>query len=447
MNIPDHTVIRRLGQGGFGEVWLAKHDRLQREHAVKCLRADRFTADGLDRLEQEAQFMSRLPKHRNRVQVFDLRRTPDGVFLMMEYVDGESLHNRLLPWDRAVRYVSDVADGLAGVHASGILHRDIKPANVLWARQPDETLLTDFGLAARAAEAASLAGTPGYVAPEVASAPSAKSDVFSLAATLYALVAGSAPYTTSSLNRSVDEARQGPQLRHSRGLGVVPRALEQTLLAGLEPDPDRRPALDNFVARLRGAHNQALADRLLELSRRAGGSVKLDLNVMTAPAPEGPWQRIVCTPQRVERTRDMEFVPEPAPVAAVRTGHLLRLEMTADGDGYFTVLNLGSSGKLTVVFPNPVAADNRAVANQTQAVTLRLTPPAGTDRAAVVWTRRPNSLNPAEWRERIEAGKLATAESSGATRGLEFLLHEARVQAADEWCANVVTIDHQAPPA
>ena len=174
MNIPDHTVIRRLGQGGFGEVWLAKHDRLQREHAVKRLCADRFTADGIHRLEQEAQFMSRLPKHRNRVQVFDLRRTPDGVFLMMEYVDGESLHNRLLPWDSSPcatcpTWLMVWRGSTPPASCTGTSSRPTfsGPGNPMRPCSPTSGWQ-------RAAEASSLAGTPGYVAPEVGSAPSGR---------------------------------------------------------------------------------------------------------------------------------------------------------------------------------------------------------------------------------------------------------------------------------
>jgi hypothetical protein len=141
----------------------------------------------------------------------------------------------------------------------------------------------------------------------------------------------------------------------------------------------------------------------------------------------------------------MDLVPEPAPVALVRTGDLVRLEVTADADGYLTVLNLGSSGELRVVFPSPVARDNRVRADEVHRLTVKLTPPAGTDRAAIIWTSRPNTLTPAQWRDRIATGEVAVAPREEATRGMDFVLHEAAEQPGGDWTAAVVAVAHQMP--
>jgi hypothetical protein len=123
----------------------------------------------------------------------------------------------------------------------------------------------------------------------------------------------------------------------------------------------------------------------------------------------------------------------------------VRFEVTADQDGYLTVLNLGSSGQLTVLFPNPMVRENRIQAEKPQRLTVKLTPPAGTDRAAVIWTREPRVLTPAAWRERIEAGQMAAIAPREATRGMDFVLHEAQEQAGEAWTAAVVAVSHQMP--
>jgi serine/threonine protein kinase len=166
------TFHRRLGQGGFGEVWLATDENLRQARAVKLLLQGRFTERDFDRLVEEARLMAQLPKHRNRVQVHALTPGDSNCFLVMEYVEGGPLSGQTSPerpltWERAARYVADVADGLADVHARGILHRDVKPANILWDRRRDEALLTDFGIAAPADRARGLSGTVGYIAPEL----------------------------------------------------------------------------------------------------------------------------------------------------------------------------------------------------------------------------------------------------------------------------------------
>jgi hypothetical protein len=440
--------LRCLGKGAFGEVWLATDLNLRQERAVKLLPRGRQTPAGLAMLVDEARKMARLPRHRNRVQVHALIPGANNCFLVMEYVDGGPLSRQTSPqapmrWERAVRHVADVADGLAEAHAAGLLHRDIKPANILWDRGRDEALLADFGIAAYTHEARGIAGTVGYIAPELdGGSASASADVFALAATLFHLVVGRPPFATDDLFESLRQARQGLH-RPVPALRTVPAAVEDVILAGLEPDPNKRLDLPTFNARLRGAHLQALADQLLRLSRQT--AARLRVSVATASETDLVFRPISCETHTLESTRDMEYVPEPAPVAAVRTGDLVRFEVVADADGYLTVLNLGSSGHLKVVFPNPLAPDNRVRAGQAQRLTVKLTPPAGIDRAAIIWTRRPGALTPAEWRSRIEAGQPATLPPEESTRGMDFVLHEAGEQPGDAWTAAVVAVAHRLP--
>src|SRR5262249_32839385 len=144
--------------------------------------------------------------------------------------------DRPMRWERAARYAADVGDALTDLHARGILHRDIKPANILWDRSRDEALLADYGIAAYLHQGG-VGGTPGYIAPELREGQaSAKSDVFSLAATLYHLVTGHPPFEAQGLVTSLKQARAGLR-RPVEALRIVPQAIEEVILAGLEPDP------------------------------------------------------------------------------------------------------------------------------------------------------------------------------------------------------------------
>jgi serine/threonine protein kinase len=440
---------RSLGKGGFGEVWLARHPVLGLR-AIKLLSRDAYGQRNIDRLAEEARKMAGLPKHRNRVQIHDFVIGTSNGYLIMEYVEGGSLRKHTspanpMPWERAARYVGDVADALAEVHAAGLLHRDIKPANILWDSRHDEAVLADYGLAAKVEEAHGITGTPGYIAPELdGGAASPQSDVFSLAATLFCLVTGRPPFDDRDTLSSLRQARAGLQ-RPMHALSKVPKAIEDAILEGLEPEPSRRPDLGTFTARLRGAHLQALADKLLELSRRCACTINLRLTVSTASEDNPVFRPVAAETQAIEPNRETEYVPQAAPVASVRTGDLVRLDVTADANGYLTVLNLGSSGELKVLFPNPLARDNRIWAGRAHRLTLKLTPPDGTDRAAVIWTSQPNRMTMAEWRSRIEAGQMAAAPPEEATRGMDFVLHEASEQPADAWTASVVAITHIDP--
>src|SRR5262249_23770044 len=151
---------------------------------------------------------------------------------------GGSLADRLrrqgpLPWHEAARYVADVAEGLALAHARGIVHRDIKPDNILRDTECDEALLTDFGIAAHLTQAATVAGTPPYTAPEAYEGRALPGmDVFSLAATLFHLTTGEAPFVGDTIPALRVQAARGlpdPDTRCS----TMPADLERVVRAGL----------------------------------------------------------------------------------------------------------------------------------------------------------------------------------------------------------------------
>lgn len=448
ISIPNHQIIRWIGRGGFGDVWLARHSVMNRDRAIKIVDLRRRTGSDRERLMKEMEIMGSLPRHRNRVMLHDSLVAEDNLVLIMEYVPGGPLSRRTsvdapIHWQQACKYVGDVADGLVEVHAAGVLHRDIKPGNILLDEQHDEALLGDFGLATQATRAGGRVGTPGYAAPELLDRQAtAVSDVFSLAATLFHLVAGHPPFDGADLSTSLNQAAAGV-IVPVQALSKVPKAVEEVVLAGLEPDPESRIDLSTFIEQLRGAHLQSLADQLRKLSRKS--SVRLNVSIRTKGEHDPDFRPVVCQSQALEPHRGMDYVPEPSPMASVQTGNLVQFEASVDADGYLTVLNLASSGELAVIFPNRRQRDNRIRAGWPHQVTVRMTPPPGTDRAAVIWTRQPNQLTPDQWRERIEADEGAGEVPSEATRGMELVLHEADGQPSDAWTAAVVTVVHHLP--
>lgn len=203
-----YTLGRELGRGGMGAVYLAHDEVLGREVAIKRIGMVPG-ADGPDlaRAEREGRLAAAL-NHPHVVSVFDLVADGDHQWLVMEYVEGESLADRIrrdggLEHAEAARIMWQVADGLASAHRAGITHRDVKPSNILITAD-GQAKLTDFGIARSQADVSLtqtglVTGSPAYLAPEVASGTGAgaASDVWSLGATLFHVLAGKPPYDVS----------------------------------------------------------------------------------------------------------------------------------------------------------------------------------------------------------------------------------------------------------
>ena len=171
----------------------------------------------------------------------------DHHYLVMQYVPGGSLADLLksegpLDWQRAARYVADVGEGLLEVHARGIVHRDVKPANILWDPRRDEALLTDFGVAARLSEPGGRGRLDPLHGPEALDGRVSPSlDVYSLAATFFHLVTGSAPFPGLKVADLKDQVRRGLPDPDPRCAGL-PEPLERIIRAGLDADPVAGPA-------------------------------------------------------------------------------------------------------------------------------------------------------------------------------------------------------------
>ncbi|MBO0697119.1 MAG: protein kinase, partial [Zavarzinella sp.] len=214
---PKYRVIRRLGTGGMGTVWLAEHQVMHRPVAIKVIRPDLLARPGATgRFLREVRAVSKL-HHPNIVTAFDAEPAGDSCLLVMEFVDGQTLGERLergsLPVAEAVRAVRDAARGLAHAHSHGLVHRDIKPHNLIRAKD-GTTKVLDFGLAGVGAGervaasgdgltgAGMVVGTPDYIAPEQIADPhaaDARADIYGLGCTFYHLLAGRPPLPAGSV--------------------------------------------------------------------------------------------------------------------------------------------------------------------------------------------------------------------------------------------------------
>ncbi|WP_409490642.1 serine/threonine-protein kinase [Amycolatopsis sp. cmx-11-12] len=240
--------VRRLGHGGFGTVWEAVDTQLNRTVALKIAHApDRDTEE---RMQREARALA-VVNHPNCVRVYDLAEEPDGLALVMEYLEGKSLSEIVDsqgPLDdvAAGRLWSTMAGALAAAHEKGVLHRDLKPSNIILDRNGLAHLI-DFGIARSQGDSKMTAtgmmiGTPDFVAPEQAmgSPASPASDAWQLAATVSYALSGQPPRGTreTPMAALMAAARAEP-------VSKLPNrsAHARILIASLDQEPRRRPTL------------------------------------------------------------------------------------------------------------------------------------------------------------------------------------------------------------
>jgi serine/threonine-protein kinase len=260
MELGQYTLESKIGEGGMGEVYRARHGMMRRPSAIKLLRADRAGEIDLRRFEREVQLTARLT-HPNTITIFDYGRTHDGVFYYaMELLDGATLQRIVSiagaqPAGRVVRILAMVCGALTEAHAIGLIHRDIKPANIMLCTQGGErdvVKLLDFGLvkefqvgpAVQLTGASMVVGTPQYLAPESIREPDSadpRTDIYALGAVAYYLLAGVHVFDGKSIVEVCSQhLHQEPEPLSARGL-AVPAELEAVVLACLHKDPARRP--------------------------------------------------------------------------------------------------------------------------------------------------------------------------------------------------------------
>jgi serine/threonine protein kinase len=446
-------LLRRLGRGAFGEVWLAEDlSPLARLVALKFLRLGGARArqeQALAALHNDARLLASL-RHPNIVAVHAWRQQPQGPpCVEMQYISGGSLEQRVhasgpLPWALAARYIADVADGLVLVHARGIVHRDVKPANILHDPDLDEAVLTDFGIAARLVEARNVAGSPAYMAPEAFRGIVAPSlDVYGLAASLFWLATGTTPFPGDDVTALLDNIERGLPEVDPR-FATLPAPLEQLLRAGLAADAACRPSLAEFVRRLRGTLNLLLADCLTLPVHQQAPAPPVHLRLLVSRQVDAR----TCVPLASSAARseallrDMKRVPQAPQRIQVHTGERVRLEIESDQPGFVTVFNLGPTGNLNLLCPtNPDAPPpDLAPHRPLQVADVVLTPPAGQERLFAVWTRQPLLLRLHDLRSLVEGGD--SAGPYRATRDMVRVQQSLQAIAPRDRHAVVLELDH-----
>jgi hypothetical protein len=284
----DHyEVLEVLGQGGFGIVFRAFDEALQRVVAVKVLGAQlAATSPARKRFLREARSCARV-QHKNVIQVYAVGEQPLP-YLVMEFIPGETLQQRL---DRAgpleaaevARIGRQIAEGLAAAHSTGLIHRDIKPANILIEGGPHERVkITDFGLA-RAADDASVsqsgivAGTPMFMSPEQARGETLdhRADLFSLGSVLYTMASGRPPFRAKSTLAVLRRVAEDP-----------PRPIPEII-------PGAPPWLCDLIARLHAKKPEdriATAGEVADLLGRGLKTMQRSGNIRLQPkvAPAAP---------------------------------------------------------------------------------------------------------------------------------------------------------------
>jgi hypothetical protein len=266
-----YSLERRLGAGGFGVVWLAFDEKLEREVAVKVI--PREDDDPVSqRAEREARVAARL-NHPGIVALYELAADDDAVYLVSELVPGRNLaelirHGALSDRDVA-RIGVALCDALAHAHQRKVIHRDVKPQNVIVAAEPAAgagfAKLADFGVAHLASgdpltRTGDVVGTLAYMAPEQAEGErvTGAADVYSLALTLYEAWTGENPVRSSSPMATARRLGTAlPPLRSRRR--DLPEPLARVIDAALDPDPERRPSIRAFRAAL-DAQDRELSD-------------------------------------------------------------------------------------------------------------------------------------------------------------------------------------------
>jgi serine/threonine protein kinase len=255
----------------MGVVWRAEDERLARTVAVKQLLThpgltDTQAEDVRRRAMREARTAARL-QHRNAISVFDVAEHDGNPWLILEFLRSRSLSAVLaddgaLPVDEVAKLGAQIASALAAAHDAGIVHRDVKPGNVLL---DDDGLakITDFGISRTiddtTTQTGMVAGTPAYLAPEVArgQSPGRESDVFSLGATLYHALEGSPPFGTNNNALALLHAVASGNVPPPRSAGM----LTPVLMSMLAPEPADRPTMRGVAAALADVDTRRLDEQ------------------------------------------------------------------------------------------------------------------------------------------------------------------------------------------
>lgn len=251
-----YTIERELGRGGMATVYLAQDHRHDRPVAIKVLRQELAAAIGAERFTREIRLLARL-RHPFILPLHDSGEADGQLYYVMPYIDGESLGARIgrmrrLALREALEITREIADALSYAHGEGVVHRDVKPENILLTRQ-GHALLADFGIARGGLTAASVddrvtraglaLGTPSYMSPEQVAGEEVgtASDIYSLGATLFEMLAGRPPFVADTPTSSLALQHLTAPVPTLASLGViVSPAIEAAIQKALAKEANER---------------------------------------------------------------------------------------------------------------------------------------------------------------------------------------------------------------
>jgi serine/threonine protein kinase len=304
-NFGRYEILELLGAGGMATVYKAYDTRLDREVAIKVIRREAFPPGEMEtllkRFERESKSLAKL-SHSNIVGVMDYGEHEGLPYLVMEYLSGGTLKDRLgspLPWRESIQMILPIAYALEYVHGQNIINRDVKPSNILLT-ESGQPMLTDFGLvklfgdkekdATNLTSSGTGLGTPDYMAPEQwTGEPTKQSDLYSLGVVLYEMITGHRPYTADTpagvLLKQATEALPLPK----QYIPDLPKDVESVLLRVLAKEPkDRYADMHAFIEELQnllaGREVVAASFKTSRLREQMTGKVKHDKNI-PQPAP------------------------------------------------------------------------------------------------------------------------------------------------------------------
>jgi tRNA A-37 threonylcarbamoyl transferase component Bud32 len=281
-SIGNYKIVRVLGEGGMGTVYLAEHPMIGKRVAVKMLRPDLGADPGLvSRFFQEAKAVNEI-RHPNIVDISDFGHTQDGiVYFVMELMEGQSLRDRLsakgpLPLSEAITCARQVIDALAAAHRVGIVHRDLKPDNIFLVTDTQvpggfRSKLFDFGVAKLLGEKqaqvghktvdGAVVGTPFYMSPEQALCHdvTAAADIYAMGVVLYEMLTGTVPFRSEQLVLLLNAILKQPAPPPSKARPQIPPWLDRIVLRCLEKDPEARPRNMEEVSAVLAAGSAELA--------------------------------------------------------------------------------------------------------------------------------------------------------------------------------------------
>jgi serine/threonine-protein kinase len=284
-----YQVEKELGKGAMGVVYLGKDPKIGRHVAIKTMAlAQEFEPEELaevkERFFREAETAGRL-SHPNIVTIYDTGEEHDLCYIAMELLKGGDLApyvkaGNLLPMDKVVSIIARSAEALGYAHRQGVVHRDIKPANMMYHPETDTLKLADFGIArltdSSKTKTGMVLGTPSYMSPEQLAGKKieGRSDLFSLAVSLYQMLCGKLPFEGESMAQLMFKIANEPPTPITSVNPAVPEGLAAFLERAMAKDPDQRFQTGEEFA---GALRTAFAGGAPAALPQAGGAVDIQL--------------------------------------------------------------------------------------------------------------------------------------------------------------------------